>query len=414
MRKLEIILAVLVVVLAGCGSQFKAGSKKISRENDFDFAWRFAKGDFENAKEVKFDDSGWRNVNLPHDWSIEGPYSQQNASGTGYLPGGIGWYRKTFELAASLKGKIIVIEFDGVYNNSQVWINGQLLGKRPYGYSSFQYDLTKYVNFGSKKNVLAVRVDHSKFADSRWYTGSGIYRNVRLVITEPLHISQWGTYVTTPQINKSNAYIKIETAIENDGPIAREFQLQSEILDSKGKVVGSAVTRQKIGEGKEEKISQEIKIMYPQLWEIETPALYKLTSTVMEGKKITDKQTTNFGIRSFRFDADKGFFLNSKSIKFKGVCVHHDGGAVGAAVPIKIWEKRLKSLKEIGVNAIRTSHNPPAPEFLDLCDRMGFLVMDEAFDEFTPGKNKWVSGRNIGTPSHDGYNEVFEVVRSRY
>ena len=268
--------------------------------------------------------------------------------------------------------------------------------------------MTEYINFAPETNVIAVRVDHSQFADSRWYTGSGIYRNVRLRITDPLHIAHWGTYVTTPVIDNSNAQIKIETTVNNYDKVQRAFQLQSDIIDQQGKIVASQKTSHTLAEKKDEVITHQLSVSNPQFWDIESPYLYQLKSTIKAGDKIIDSTTTPFGIRSFRFDPNKGFFLNGKNIKIKGVCLHHDAGCVGAAVPVKMWKRRLESIKQIGVNAIRTSHNPPSPEFLDLCDQMGFIVMDEAFDEFTPGKNKWVKGRNIGTASKAGYNEVFE------
>ena len=401
-----------------------ANKEPDQRENDFNYDWKFQKGDFEKAEDPQYDDSGWRNLNLPHDWSIEGPDSPDYASGTGYLPGGIAWYRKSFQLNASTKGKAIATEFDGIYNNSDVWINGHHLGKRPYGYSSFQYDLTEYINFAPETNVIAVRVDHSQFADSRWYTGSGIYRNVRLVITDKLHIAHWGVYITTPIIEKSAAQIKIETTINNDDEALRTFQLQSDIIDQQGKIAASKTTSHTLAEKENNVIIHRLSVNSPQLWDIESPYLYQLKSTIKtadstpstssglagspKGEKIVDCTTTPFGIRSFRFDPQKGFFLNGKNIKIKGLCLHHDCGCVGAAVPVKMWKRRLQSIRQIGANAIRTSHNPPSPEFLDLCDRMGFIVIDEAFDEFTPGKKKWVKGRNIGTPSKASYNEVFD------
>ncbi len=401
-----------------------ANPEEYSRENDFNFDWRFQKGDFKEAANPQYDDTGWRKLNLPHDWSIEGPYDSNFASGTGYLPAGIGWYRKTFELNAPLKGKVIAVEFDGIYNNSEVWINGHYLGKRPYGYSSFQYDLTEYINFAPATNVIAVRVDHSQFADSRWYTGSGIYRNVRLRITEPLNIAHWGTYVTASVADDSNAQIKIETTVVNGDKIQRAFQFQSDIIDRQGRIVAGQTTSHTLAEIKDVVITHRLSVNSPKLWDVESPYLYQLKTTIKEadsnhsassgqasspqGEKIIDSTTTPFGIRSFRFDPAKGFFLNGRNIKIKGVCLHHDAGCVGAAVPAGMWKRRLELLKQIGANAIRTSHNPSSPEFLDLCDQMGFIVIEEAFDEFTPGKKKWIQGWNIGIPGKAGYNEVFD------
>jgi beta-galactosidase len=375
---------------------------------DFDFDWRFSKGDFPAAVMPAFDDSDWRHVNVPHDWSIEGPFSADYASGNGYAPGGIGWYRKHFQLAAIDKSKIVTIEFDGVYDYSEVWINGEFVGSRPYGYSSFAYNLTPYLKFGTNENVIAVRVDHSRYADSRWYTGSGIYRHVRLCVTSQMHVAHWGTYVTTPKVSADKANVRIETTIENSSKQKETYSLQSDILAPDGQVVGSSTASETTGNGSAQTVVQKLKVSHPQLWAIESPTLYTLRSRVLIGKMVVDETTTAFGIRTARFDPDKGFLLNGQPMKLKGVCLHHDAGCLGAAVPDKVLERRLRLLKEIGVNAIRTSHNPPAPELLDFCDRLGLLVMDEAFDEFTPGKNKWISGRNDGLPSHFGYAEVFD------
>ena len=375
---------------------------------DFDFDWLFSKNDFPNAMIPAFDDSSdWQKINLPHDWSIEGPFSADYGSGNGYVPGGIAWYRKHFSLDDSYKGKIVAIEFDGVYDNSEVWINGQFVGRRPYGYSSFQYDLTPFLNFGIDDNVIAVRVDHTKFADSRWYTGSGIYRHVRLRISDKLHIAHWGTYVTTPEVSADSALVRVETAIKNDSDQSRTFSLLLEIASPDGKTFNTALNDQTIEAGKEVTLTREIKVSSPQLWSVESPELYALQSRIVSDSTPIDQTSETFGIRTIKFDPNKGFFLNDKSMKMKGVCLHHDAGCLGAAVPDKVLERRLLLMKELGANAIRTSHNPPAPELLDMCDKIGLLVMDEAFDEFTPGKNKWVTGRNNGLPSRFGYAEFF-------
>ena len=383
-------------------------SSSSARTNlDFDFDWRFSKGYFAMAMMPEFDDSAWRIVNLPHDWSIEGPFSAEYSSGNGYAPGGVGWYRKHFKLDATDKEKMVTIEFDGIYNNSEVWINGLFLGKRPYGYSSFRYDLTPYLKSGPGENIIAVRVDHSKFADSRWYTGSGIYRHVRLRITDKLRIAHWGTYVTTPEVSEKSAMIRIETAIKNGSNQAKEFSLQSDIVTAEGKIIAGKAIEGKLDADSNKILVQEIEIENPQLWSIENPFLYTLRDQIKQGDTIIDEVSIPFGIRTIVFDPNKGFFLNGKSVKFKGVCLHHDAGCLGAAVPDKVLERRLRLMKELGANAIRTSHNPPAPELLDMCDRLGLLVMDEAFDEFTPPKNKWTTGWNNGIPSRFGYGEDF-------
>ncbi len=371
--------------------------------------WTFHKGDVPGAEKTTFDDSRWRTVSVPHDWSIEGPYSEQWASGTGYLPGGIGWYRKTFQLDAEANGKSVFVEFDGIYCNSEVWINGYSLGKRPYGYISFVYDLTPHIRYNGDDNVLAVRVDHSDYADSRWYTGSGIYRPARLCITDKVRIAAWGVYVTTPQVSTDQAEIRIETTIDNLDAAQRPIDLTSYILNPDNLVVAKVShTGAVIDAHGQKTYIQTARITDPQRWSVHSPVLYTVLSVLeTDGRKL-DQVRTPFGIRTFRFDPNKGFFLNGESMKIKGVCVHHDAGPVGAAVPPGMWRRRLERLREIGCNAIRMSHNPSDAALLDLCDQMGFLVMAEAFDEFTPPKRKWVEGWNVGTPSLKGYGQVFE------
>jgi beta-galactosidase len=397
-----------MVVMAGFCAFLPVRSPAARVTEDFDANWLFSKGDFASAMMPVFDDSGWRTLNVPHDWSIEGPFSADYGSGDGYSPGGIGWYRKHFQLDANQKGGAVAIEFDGVYDYSEVWINGQFVGARPFGFIGFEYNLTPYLKWNSEKNVVAVRVDHSRFADSRFYTGSGIYRNVRLVVTDKLRIAHWGTSVTTPKTKSDSAIVRIETTVENNSTDQRKFSLQSDIVAPDGKIVGTLTTSKSAAVNSAQTLVQEIKISQPQLWSLESPQLYTLKSRVKSGDQIVDETETPFGIRTAVFDVNKGFFLNGISTKLKGVCIHHDAGPLGAAVPDKVLERRLRLLKEIGVNAIRTSHNPPDPELLNLCDRLGLLVMDEAFDEFKPGKNKWVTGWNNGVPSHFGYSEIFD------
>ena len=402
----KIILTVLLAAATVSSAVAENASPRVYRE--LATGWKFYKGDISGAEKITFDDSLWRGVTVPHDWSIEGPYSREWASGTGYLPGGVGWYRYSFRLDASESGKRVFSEFDGVYCNSEVWINGHFLGKRPNGYLGFQYDLTPHVRFGGEDNILAVRVDHTDFADSRWYTGSGIYRPARLCITETVRVGQWGVFVSTPKAASDAAEIRIETTIDNLSLSPREIELASYIFDAEGLVVATVTTSGgSVDAGGQKTFIQDAAVRNPRLWSVESPVLYSVLSVVAsEGRKV-DQVRTPFGIRTFRFDADKGFSLNGTTMKLKGVCVHHDAGPAGAAVPAGMWERRLKQLKEMGCNAIRMSHNPPASELLGLCDRMGFLVMDEAFDEFTPPKNKWVTGWNDGIPSKKGYGEAF-------
>ncbi|HEU6449304.1 MAG TPA: glycoside hydrolase family 2 TIM barrel-domain containing protein [Verrucomicrobiae bacterium] len=379
----------------------------------FDDDWLFSLGDFLNATAPAFDDSAWRKLDLPHDWSIEQPFDPNLASCTAFLPGGIGWYRKHFRADASLRGKDLTIEFDGIYNHSEIWLNGFLIGGRPCGYSSFECDLTPYLKFDGTDNVIAVRVDHSRFADSRWYTGSGIYRHVRLRITDELHIATWGTFVTASDVGSNSAVIQVSTTITNGTDAAAKISIESEIVAPDGRVIGNWTSAGTLESKMDQTVIQKITVAHPQLWSLENPLRYTLRSRLNSDSNAVDETSTTFGVRTLRFDPDKGFFLNGAPMKIKGVCIHHDAGCLGAAVPEKVLERRLRSLKDIGVNAIRTSHNPPAPELLDLCDRLGLLVMEEAFDEFTPAKNKWMSGWNSGTPARFGYSEDFDLWSAR-
>jgi hypothetical protein len=373
----------------------------------FDNGWRFHLGDVQQGQSPALADKAWRQVDLPHDWSIEGPYSTKNASGTGFLPGGIGWYRKTFTLPASARGRKVSVRFDGVYRGSTVWINGVRLGTRPYGYITFEYDLTPHLRYGAP-NVIAVRVDHSVIADSRWYPGSGIYRHVWLTLTDPVHIAPWGTYVTTPVAGTDEALVSVESRVMNETPVEVSASVVTSIVNARGEAVATARSEEVIAAGKDHGFAQQVAVSRPSLWSPEQPYLYKAVSRIYQNGKLIDEQETPFGIRTFYFSPDKGLILNGRQTRMKGVCIHHDLGALGAAFFEEALERRLKSFKEIGVNAIRGSHNPMAPEFYDLCDRLGFLVMDEAFDEWIIGKRKWAEGRNNGAVARRGYNESFE------
>lgn len=366
----------------------------------FDFGWKFFKGDAPGAQDPAFADAAWRSLDVPHDWSVEGPYSQQETA-QGSLPTGIGWYRKRFRLPESGRGKKIFIEFDGVFENSEVWINGQYLGKRPFGYIGFQYDMTPHVAFGARDNLLAVKVDNSNQPNSRWYTGSGIYRHTWLTTLNPVHVAHWGTFVTTPQVSENAASVQVKTKIANEGKAVAKCTLVTAILDRDGKAVQTSETSQDVGANGEYEFVQLVKLEKPNLWSVENPYLYKVRSTVRGAAGVEDVYDTPFGIREAIFDADKGFVLNGKRVKINGVCLHHDTGPVGAAVPERMWERRFEILKAMGCNGIRTSHNPMAPEFMDFCDKMGFLVMDEAFDEWRVSKT-----RNNGYTRH--FNDWYE------
>ncbi len=350
-----------------------------------DGGWSFHQGEAAGAEKAEFDSSGWTKVDVPHDWSISGSFDRAApTTGSGaWLPSGVAWYRKDFELGA--KGKRVWIEFDGVMANAEVWINGHSLGKRPNGYVSFRHDLTAHLK---EKNVLVVKADTSAQPASRWYAGSGIYRHVRLVVADPIHVAPWGVFVSTPEAGADKATVKVETKVANTSVSEQKIRLRSAVVGPDGKELAFVDSDVSLAAGKEADASQQIAISKPLLWDIENRHLHQLVTTLTEDGKTLDEVRTPFGIRSAEFTTDQGFVLNGRPVKLKGVCLHHDGGAVGAAVPLAVWERRLTKLRELGVNAIRTAHVPVAPEFLDLCDRMGFLVMDEFFDCWTKGKNK--------------------------
>lgn len=375
-----------MLFLGACSSLSSESRERLS----FNDGWLFSLADDSLAARPEFVDSGWRKLNLPHDWAIEGDFSQDNPSGTGggALPGGVGWYRKTFVAENKDKGKHFRIEFDGVYMNSEVFINGTCLGKRPYGYISFSYDLTPYLKWG-EKNVIAVRVDNAEQPNSRWYSGCGIYRNVWLLKTGDVCVAEWGTYVTTAKVDGQGASLNLVTTLENTGKENADVTVRSVLKDAEGKEVAQAESPANVVAEKSAEIAQELQVTSPQLWDVEHPYLYSLVTEVMKGGQCVDRYVTPVGIRTFSFDAAKGFVLNGKPTKINGVCMHHDLGCLGAAVNVRAMERQLQMLKEMGCNGIRCSHNPPAPEWLDLCDRMGFIVMDEAFDMWRKKKTAY-------------------------
>ncbi|MCC8198976.1 MAG: DUF4982 domain-containing protein [Tannerellaceae bacterium] len=382
MNKFSLFLSVLFIFFFSAGTEAR---EKIS----FNKNWRFSL--LENGQEAfspTWDDSGWRVVNVPHDWSIEADFSDEYPAtpGGGALPGGNGWYRKTFTLSEADQGKMIYMDFDGVYCKSKVWINGHLLGFRPNGYVSFRYELTPYLHYGNQENVLVVQADNSEQPNSRWYSGSGIYRNVWLVKTDPVHVDHWGTYITTPEITRNRAVVHIETMIKNSGS-TREIEIATSILDQAGRIVTQLKGSKEIRNLTAEKISQSLAISNPQLWDLRNPYLYTAVTELKANGEVLDRYETPFGIRWFHWDVETGFHLNGQPTKILGVCLHHDLGCLGAAINTRAIERQLEIMKEMGVNAIRTSHNPPAPELLDLCDRMGLLVQDETFDMWRKRKS---------------------------
>ncbi len=375
-------LFVLILLLSSC--QKKGKEHRVIE--DFNENWQFHLGNAKGAEQSDFDDTFWETLQIPHDWSINEGYQKdgETASSTGFVIGGIGWYRKSFKLEEQDAKKLISIQFDGVYNNSKVWINGHLLGTRPNGYISFTYDLTKYLKYDGTPNILAVKVDRTAYVDSRWYTGSGIYRNVKLIKTEPLHVAQWGVRITTPEVSEHKASVNIQTKLKNVSPESSEqIKIAYKILYNSEVIVTSEKK-----DVRDLKSNETFEISNPKLWSVDTPHLYSLEIQVFKGDHEVDQKVETFGIRKFDFDANKGFSLNGKHMKIKGVNIHHDAGAVGAAVPKAIWEYRVKKLKSIGVNAIRMAHNPHASELLEVCDELGVLVMNEAFDEWSLPKLK--------------------------
>ncbi|MBO5002546.1 MAG: beta galactosidase jelly roll domain-containing protein, partial [Prevotella sp.] len=355
---------------------------------NFDDNWLFTLGDAAAMAQPDYDDSGWRRLNVPHDWAIEGDFYASNPSGAsgGALPGGIGWYRKHFQLEQNDNHSKYYIAFDGVYMNSTVYVNGHEVGTRPYGYSSFEYDITKYLNTNGK-NVIAVRVDNSDQPNSRWYSGCGIYRHVWLTSTSRIHVSHWGTHVVADANEKSKkGTLTVSVKLNTNGTKGEKISVRNTVIDPQGKICAQKTSSVITEDGKT--VTQRLSVANRKLWSIETPYIYKVKTEVLSGGKVIDTYTTHTGFRYFKFDASTGFWLNGKNMKINGVCNHHDLGCLGAALNEDALHRQLSMLKDMGVNAIRCSHNPPAPELLNMCDTMGFIVMDESFDMWRRRKTK--------------------------
>jgi len=356
----------------------------------FDDDWRFFKGEAESAEQSAFDDAGWRALSVPHDWSIEGPFDEKapTRGDGGFLPSGVSWYRKHFALPEARDDRRVFIEFGGVMANSEVWLNGHSLGKRPFGYVSFRYELTPYLQPG--RNVLAVRADTSAQPAARWYTGAGIYRHVRLITTGAVRFDHWGVFVSTPEVRDTEAAVKVQARVVNSGEAERAVSLRIRILDPEGRTVATAEgVARTLAAGATDDFVENVVVKAPQRWDLETPRLYRAVVDVRSAGGTLDDEAVSFGIREFHFEAATGFWLNGRNFKIKGVCLHEDGGAFGAAIPLRVWEDRLEALRALGVNAVRTAHNPFSPAFLALCDRMGFLVMDEVLDAWTVAKRPY-------------------------
>ncbi len=400
----SVLYLVVIILVSSCKNE-----RNLQRDMCFNSGWQFFLSTDSTSSTIDLKTADWKTVQLPHDWSVEFPFDSVNGEGcTGYLPGGIGYYKKVFNV--DLKNdERLYIWFDGVYNNSEYWINGQKLGEHPYGYSPFYFDLTNHLNSHEITNELVVKVDRSRYADSRWYTGSGIYRNVKLVKVHKLHIPIWGTFVTTPSVTKDNADIHLSISLNNTTGIPQTCNVITEIIDPLGSVVGRMVDEECFSKEGLSVIHQKLSLNKPQLWDVHKPQLYRAKSSILHKGEVIDQYITTFGIRSIKFDKDEGFFLNGVNMKIKGVCLHHDAGLVGAAVPNGVWKRRLQLLKDMGCNAIRIAHNPSSDAFLDLCDEMGFLVQDEFFDEWDYPKDKRL---NMNERHNDyitrGYNEHFQ------
>jgi beta-galactosidase len=383
-KKLNIII-ILSLLLTNCYSQLYL----------FDASWRFCKGGMKQAETPGYNDSSWRIVDLPHDWSIEdlpgtnSPFDHNAISqvSSGYTVGGTGWYRKSFTIPEAQKNKHFYIQFDGVYMNSDVWLNGEHIGNHPYGYTSFWYDITGYIKTG-KTNLLAVEVKNEG-QNSRWYSGSGIYRHVWLRVMEPVHLSQWGIRIITPEVSKASAKINIRTSVSNETKEVTRIKLVTTILNAEGHELIRKESTEDLKSGSDFEFNHDVIITNPHLWSTDTPSLHTAVSEVYSGNELLDRAETKFGIRSISFTSEKGFLLNDLPLKLKGGCVHHDNGPLGARTYDRAEERRVELLKASGFNAIRCAHNPPSPAFLDACDRLGMLVIDEAFDMWRSGNNPY-------------------------
>lgn len=386
--------AVLVSLLSAARPGTPAGGPRL--ELDADFGWRFHLGDARGAETRSFPDGSWRRVDLPHDWSIEGRPEKDNPTGRGggYFPAGVGWYRKTFAAPPEWRGRRVSVEFDGVYRNATVYLNGRALGTQPYGYTSFRFDLTPHLDF-AEPNVLAVRVDNSAQPNSRWYSGSGIYRHVRLVVTEPTHVAGWGVFVTTPEVSSEAATVSVRTRVANESAATAGLTVETTLLDEAGKDVGKTESSVTVAPQGESEAHQEIAVARPALWSPGSPRMYRAVTRLKKDGGLVDQVETPFGIRSLAWPAEKGLVLNGKAIKLAGGNVHHDNGPLGAAAFDRAEERKVELLKAAGFNAVRTAHNPPSPAFLDACDRLGLLVLDEAFDTWQANKEKFDYGRDF-------------------
>ena len=389
------------------GSFLYEGERRVEFNDD----WRFQReidGSIASVPNPNFKDCSWRKVNLPHDWSIELDFNPNSPATheAGYLDGGIGWYRKTFTIPSSMSGKKISIDFDGVYMDSTTYLNGELVGTYPFGYNAFSYDITDRLYADGRENVLVVKVNNTQ-PSSRWYSGSGIYRNVYLRVTDPIHVARYGTFVTTPELEKTYALgradVNIKTKIYNESGEPKEIKVKSTILDADRTIVSTVWSKKRIAEDDTEThFEDQTVIEHPELWDIDNPYRYNLVTEVIVDEEVVDTYETPFGVRYFEFNADEGFSLNGRYMKLHGVCMHHDLGALGSATNARAVERQMEIMKEMGVNSIRVTHNPASPELLEAANNLGLLVVDEAFDSWNQAKKTYDYSRFFSTwAKHD-------------
>ena len=390
-RALLLLLALGTATVAAAGDWLEPGERRAR----FDASWTFQKGDPPGAERPDFADQGWRRLDLPHDWAIEGPFDPAISPHTGSLPSfGVAWYRKRFAVPVAARGRQYSVEIDGAMANATVFLNGVKLGGRPYGYIGFSFDLTPQLRFGAE-NVLAVRLAPEP-ESSRWYPGAGLYRHVWIEATGPVHVERWGTFVTTPAVSDAGATVAIRTDLRNREGQQERVTLETAIVDPDGHEVTRASSEPDLSAGATEAVLVRVTVPAPVRWDLDRPRLYRAVSTIVRRGEVLDRYVTPFGIRTIEYGPGKGFLLNGRRVPLRGVCDHHDLGALGAAVNRRAIERQLEILKRMGANAIRTSHNPPAPELLEAADRMGFLVMDEAFDMWGLTKVKNGHGKYFG------------------
>ena len=381
---------IALFLAASLSSPFALATPNARQLINADSHWRFQVGDPAGAESPSFDDSHWRTVDLPHDWSIESAPEEKNPTGSsgGYFQSGIGWYRKSFTTLSTWKGKRVSIEFHGIASNATVYLNGKKLSFHPYAYTSFQFEVTSCL-VSKGLNVLAVRVDDSEQPSSRWYSGAGIYRHVRIVVTDPVHFSPWGVFITTPNASHDAAAAVIRVQIQNETSAPFHGTIRTTILSPRGERVGSANSTLQLGGGTRDDISQEITLAHPALWSPQSPTLYSAVTEILHDDRVVDRVETDFGIRTLSWSVERGLMLNGQSIKLAGGSVHHDNGPLGAAAFDRAEVRKVELLKAAGFNAVRTAHNPPSTAFLDACDRLGVMVLEEPFDVWTVAKRRY-------------------------